>query len=119
MRRRWGRSIASLHRTGCRLWDDGMPPTRATIKPARMKAFLPGLAIMGLYPDDTVRFRLAGTIFKSAFGFDPTGHDMLALTPPEQRAERLARRPPAGARHGRGWIRLSTRPGNRMSSRRT
>ncbi|MBL6853041.1 MAG: PAS domain-containing protein [Alphaproteobacteria bacterium] len=73
------------------LWKNDAPPTRGAINPARMKAFLPGLAIMGLYPDDTIRFRIAGTVFKSAFGFDPTGHDMLALTAPEQRADRLAR----------------------------
>jgi hypothetical protein len=93
------------------LWQDGVPPSRAAINPARMKTFLPGLAIMALFPDDTIRFRIAGTIFKSAFGFDPTGHDMLALTAPEQRAERLARCRPLAFDTVAVGIRTSSRPG--------
>jgi hypothetical protein len=93
------------------LWKDGAPPSRGAINPARMKAFLPGLSIMALYPDDSVRFRLAGTIFRSAFGFDPTGRDMLALTAPEQRADRLARCKPLALDAVAAGIRISSRPG--------
>ena len=93
------------------LWSDGTPPARGAINPSRLRTFLPGLAIMGLYPDDTVRFRLAGTIFKSAFGFDPTGRDMLALTAPEQRAARLERCRPLAIDTVAAGIRISIKPG--------
>jgi hypothetical protein len=93
------------------LWKDGVPPSRATINPARMKPFLHGLAIMGLYPDDTVRFRLAGPVFHSAYGFDPTGKDMLAMTAPEQRADRLARCKRLAFDTVAAGIRLSSKPG--------
>ena len=93
------------------LWKDAAPPSRAAINPARMRPFLQGLAIMGLYPDDTVRFRIAGPIFKSAFGFDPTGRDMLSFTPPEQRADRLARCKRLAFDTVAAGIRISTRPG--------
>jgi hypothetical protein len=73
------------------LWQDGRLPTRGAINPARLGKFLPGLAIMEIHPDASVRFRIAGRIFRAAFGFDPSRHDMMALTLPEQRAARLAR----------------------------
>jgi hypothetical protein len=93
------------------LWTDGLPPARAAINPARMKPFLPGLAIMGLYPDGRVLFRIAGPIFKSAFGFDPTGKDMLAMTAPEQRADRLERCKRLAFDTVAAGIRISTRAG--------
>ncbi len=73
------------------LWDGDALPARCDINPSRMVRFLPGLAIMDLHVDDSVRFRIAGKSFRPAFGFDPSGRDMLALTPERERALRLAR----------------------------
>jgi len=73
------------------LWQDGVPPGRGAINPARLLKFLPGLAVMDIHSDDSIRFRIAGRAFRAAFGFDPSRHDMLALSLPEQRAAQIAR----------------------------
>ncbi len=73
------------------LWDGGALPMRGAINPSRFVRFLPGLAIMDLHPDDSVRFRIAGQSFRAAYGFDPSHHDMVALTPREQREQRVSR----------------------------
>jgi hypothetical protein len=73
------------------LWQGSHLPVRGDINPGKLGKFLPGLAIMEIHPDESVRFRIAGRIFRAAFGFDPSRHDMMALTLPEQRAARLAR----------------------------
>ncbi len=73
------------------LWDGGALPGRGALNPSHLVKFLPGLAVMEIHPDDSIRFRIAGRAFRAAYGFDPSRHDMLALTPPDQRAARVAR----------------------------
>ena len=73
------------------LWKGGRLPARGAVDPTRLVKFLPGLAIVELHPDDSVRYRIAGQAFRAAYGFDPSGRDLMALTPPEQRKARLAR----------------------------
>ncbi len=73
------------------LWQDGNLPTRAAINPRTLVKFLPGLAIMDIHAGGRARFRIAGKAFRAAFGFDPSSHDMLALTPPDQRKARFER----------------------------
>lgn len=73
------------------VWHGGALPARGAINPAKLVKFLPGLAIMDLHADDSIRFRLAGHAYRAAFGFDPSHHDLLSLTPAAQRADRLAR----------------------------
>lgn len=73
------------------LWQDGALPVRGALNPARLVKFLPGLAVMDIHPDDSIRFRIAGKAFRAAFGFDPSRFNMLALTPPEQHAAQIAR----------------------------
>src|ERR1700744_6516231 len=73
------------------LWKDGVPPSRPALQPSRMKDLLPGIAIFDVRTDDTVICRLAGSAIVMGLGFDPTGMDNIAITPPEFRAARLAR----------------------------
>src|ERR1700712_2159467 len=73
------------------LWRDGALPARGAIDPSALVKFLPGLAILDIHAGGHIRFRIAGKAFRAAFGFDPSRHDMLALTPPAQRQARFER----------------------------
>ena len=73
------------------LWQGGRLPARGAVDPVRLKKFLPGLSILEIHPDESVRYRIAGQAFRAAYGFDPSGRDVIQMTPPAQRAARLAR----------------------------
>lgn len=73
------------------LWEDGMPPARSAIKPRDVKNLLPGIAILEMRGDRSVICRLSGSALAMGLGVDPTGKDVIAITPPEHRAGRLAR----------------------------
>jgi hypothetical protein len=73
------------------LWVDGAPPPRDAIKPRDVKNLLPGIAILEMRPDRSVLCRLSGSALAMGLGVDPTGKDVIAITPPEYRAARLAR----------------------------
>jgi hypothetical protein len=73
------------------LWKDGLPPVRRALRPAQMKELLPGMAIIEFHHDGRAICRLAGSAVAMAIGFDPTGMDILALTPEVFRAQRLQR----------------------------
>ena len=73
------------------LWKDGVPPARADIKPRDVKNLLPGIAILEMRGDRSVICRLAGSAIAMGLGIDPTGKDVIAITPPEFRAIRMAR----------------------------
>jgi hypothetical protein len=72
-------------------WADGAPPSRTGIKPRDVKNLLPGIAVLEMRRDGSVMCRLAGSAIAMGLGVDPTGKDVIALTPPEHRAMRLAR----------------------------
>ena len=73
------------------LWDDGRPPTRSALNPARMKELLPGIAIMDCRPDETLYCRLAGSALVAGAGLELKGQDLVALTPSAFRKARLDR----------------------------
>jgi len=73
------------------LWEDGEPPPRSAIKPRHVKNHLPGIAIIEMRKDGSVTCRLAGSAIAMGLGIDPTGKDVIAITPPEHRAARLQR----------------------------
>ena len=72
-------------------WKDGAPPPRDAIKPRNVKSLLPGIAVLEVRRDGSMICRLAGSAIAMALGIDPTGKDLIALTPLEHRAARLAR----------------------------
>jgi hypothetical protein len=72
-------------------WKDGAPPPRADIKPRDVKSHLPGIAIMELHNNGSVVCRLAGSALAMGLGIDPTGMDVIAITPPEFREARMSR----------------------------
>ncbi|HSM96081.1 MAG TPA: PAS domain-containing protein [Rhizomicrobium sp.] len=72
-------------------WKDGAPPPREAIKPRNVKRHLPGIAVLEMRGDGSMTCRLAGSAIAMGLGIDPTGKDLIALTPPEFRAARLAR----------------------------
>ncbi|MBS0274294.1 MAG: PAS domain-containing protein [Proteobacteria bacterium] len=73
------------------LWSEGAPPPRDAIKPRHVKNHLPGIAIIEMRKDGSVTCRLAGSAIAMGLGIDPTGKDVIAITPPEHRAARLQR----------------------------
>lgn len=73
------------------LWDGDALPARRRFEPAPMRDLLPGIMIQQVKPDVSMHVRLSGTAINQAFGRDITGCDLLALSPPGIRAERLAR----------------------------
>ncbi len=70
------------------LWDD-KPPTLAKFNLAALSQHISGIAIMAVKPGESVRCVWAGANYKLGLARDITGADMLAITPPEQRAARL------------------------------
>lgn len=87
----FGKLNLQLARHWFSLWQDGAPPAREAIKPRDVKSLLPGIAIFEMRSDRSVVCRLAGSAIAMGLGFDPTGKDLIALTPPEHRAARMAR----------------------------
>ena len=73
------------------LWRGGCLPVRADFKPKVIADLLPSVAIFDVLPGTSVHCRLAGSHIVEGAGRDITGMDWLALTPPENRAERLSR----------------------------
>lgn len=73
------------------MWNDNGAPVRAAIKPSQIKDNLPGIAIFQCRPHESIHCRLAGSAIAMGLGMDVTGKDLVALTPPEFRAARLAR----------------------------
>lgn len=86
-----GKSNLALARYWLSRWRDGAPPERADIKPRDVKSHLPGIAIIELRQDGSVMCRLAGSALAMGLGVDPTGMDLVAITPPEFRDARLSR----------------------------
>jgi hypothetical protein len=82
---------AALARYWLSLWDGDKPPARGDLNPARMKEMLPGIAIMGCRPDESLHCRLAGSAIVAGLGMEVTGRDLVALTPPSFRKARLDR----------------------------
>jgi len=72
-------------------WKNGAPPTRGDLSPAKIKDLLPGLAILEFDGKDSTICRLAGSAIPMAVGLDPTGLDIVVLTPVQYREERIAR----------------------------
>jgi hypothetical protein len=81
----------ALARYWLSLWDDGKPPPRGALNPARMKALLPGIAILDCRPDEALHCRLAGSAIVAGAGFELKEQDLVALTPPAFRKARLNR----------------------------
>lgn len=73
------------------LWEGNALPCRDQFSPAAVRDLLPGLMIQEIKPGASMTVRLSGTAINAAFGRDLTGCDLIALSPPETRAERLAR----------------------------
>lgn len=72
-------------------WNGDEPPMRNAILPSKIKDLLAGIAIIELRHDGTAYCRLAGSAICMGLGIDITGKDVLALMPPEFRAERRTR----------------------------
>lgn len=87
----FGKLNLRLARHWLSLWKDGTPPLREAIKPRDVKSLLPGIAILEMRSDRSVVCRLAGSAIAMGLGIDPTGKDVIAITPPEHRAARMAR----------------------------
>jgi hypothetical protein len=93
------------------LWQGEKLPSRGALNPTQLVKFLPGLAVLEIHPDDSVRYRIAGTALRAAYGFDPSRRDVMELTPPVHRAARLRRFKEFVAGTVGSSIRLVKRPG--------
>jgi hypothetical protein len=73
------------------LWRGDRLPVRADFKPRAIANLLPAVCIFEVIPGKSVHCRLAGSHIVEGAGRDITGMDWLALTPSDNRAERLSR----------------------------
>lgn len=73
------------------LWRGDCLPMRADFRPKAIATLLPSICIFEVVTGNSVFCRLAGSHIVEGAGRDITGLDWLALTPPENRAERLSR----------------------------
>ena len=87
------------------LWDGDALPVRKSFSPGAVRGHLPGLMIQEVKPGASLIVRLCGTAISQAFGRDLTGCDLIALSPPETRAERLER----NSKVAEGAVGLATR----------
>jgi PAS domain len=71
------------------LWAGDALPRRETLRPARMKRYLPNVLLFDVVPEKSVTVRLAGTQIVHAIKTELTGRDWVAMAPPSYRAERL------------------------------
>ncbi|HEX4270478.1 MAG TPA: PAS domain-containing protein [Rhizomicrobium sp.] len=71
------------------IWDGDECPARDAVTPAPIKDLLPGLIFFQVVPDRSVTVRMAGTDFLNLLKFELTGSDWLAVTPLQDRDERL------------------------------
>ena len=71
------------------IWDGDKCPAREAVAPGPIKDLLPGLIFFQVIPDHLVTVRMAGTDFGHLLKLELTGRDWLAVTPQEDRAERL------------------------------
>ena len=73
-------------------WRSGaLLPSRHDVRLEDIRPLLSSAFLLELRGPDEVIFRLAGTRLAEHLGFDPTGRNLIALTPPDQRAVRAAR----------------------------
>ena len=73
------------------LWQGDALPRRSQFSPSAVRDLLPGIMIHEVQPGLRVSIRLCGTAINQAFGRDLTGCDLIAISPDETRAVRLAR----------------------------
>jgi hypothetical protein len=71
------------------IWDGDNCPAREAVTPAPIKDLLPGLIFFQVIPGRSVTVRMAGTDFLTLLKFELTGSDWLAVTPQQDRAQRL------------------------------
>jgi len=95
------------------LWEGDELPQRRRFAPAAVRDLLAGIMIQEVKPGVRMTVRLCGTAINQAFGRDLTGCDLIALSPPAVRAERLAR----NSRIAEGAIGLATRRGETRMGR--
>ena len=65
-----------------------MVPDLAGLAPAALKDILPYIALFERTDPSVVMIRLAGTAYRDIFGFEPTGRNLIELTPPPFRRHR-------------------------------
>lgn len=97
------------------LWEGDALPPRSRFAPAAVPDLLPGIMIQEVKPGLSMTVRLCGTAINQAFGRDLTGCDLIALSPPEARAERLAR----NSRIAEGAIGFGVRRGETRTGKST
>ncbi len=71
------------------LWQDEALPSRASLKPAELKTYLPNLVLFDTLPNKSVSIRLVGTYIERSLKTELTGKDWIAMAPKSYRAERL------------------------------
>jgi hypothetical protein len=86
-----GKEAESVVRHWLSLWRGDALPSRADFSPRQIIDQLPRIAIFEIVPDLSIRCRLAGSDIVQGAGLDITGKDILAFTPPAERATRLTR----------------------------
>ena len=73
------------------LWDGDKPPSRSAFNPARIRDFLPAIALMQVQENKDTVCRLAGGVIDLAFGAPMRGVNVLTLVDAEERKLRSER----------------------------
>lgn len=71
------------------LWAGDEIPARKSLRPEKLRAFLPTVLLLDTVPGRSVTVRLAGTTFRRALDTELTGTDWIASAPPDYRETRL------------------------------
>ena len=69
----------------------GAIPQRAAFDPAAASDILRNCGLFDVRPGESVHCRIAGSVLKIILGSNVAGQDWIALTPPRNREQRLAR----------------------------
>jgi len=70
---------------------DRLLPRRADLDPVMLKSIMPNISIFEIREPGVVMVRLAGTHYREIFGFEPTGRNLIDLTPEQFRRVRAYR----------------------------
>ncbi|MBI3676487.1 MAG: hypothetical protein HY243_07700 [Proteobacteria bacterium] len=73
------------------LWKGKCAPLRASFSLKDLGENAPAAAIFALVGEDWIACQEAGGFFQVGLGIDPTGHNLLRLTPPGERQARVER----------------------------
>ena len=82
-------------RTAVEAWQtwrgERLMPAHSDVDPGALKWILARIGLIEVRGGDVATYRVAGSALRDTVGFDPTGRNLVELSPPEQRPRRAYR----------------------------